>query len=434
MREIDSVNGHFEPVCARDEFYQPIDDEVPDLDPIQWAREMGYEVSPEANFRCGREIVEGQFSILKLARISSELRLTDEQRLKIQKALAGQSIGTLSDGFDARIGNKHVGSKFVESHKRFMDVVAHRRAENGHELESLKKMGHKRRKEAVDVIVRSEAERVLTAEAALYEITLRNMQLAKHVANKYKGSSTLPILDLFQVANIGIMTAAARYDFNVGQFSTYAHNWAMKEVKSAIAECDGVMTLPERARNELARNLKKIEKREQQLGRTLTSAELDGVLVEVRGKTIEEREERLGRRLTEDELDSALVEVREKFFDSLKCWNICLLSEPVRSGSGYGEAEFGDTIVSEEPEVDDIAMRYFVGNEVRIVMNEVLTPRERLALNLRFGISDGRPRSLDKVGEKFGITGEGARKAEVVAFEKLRADGRLEQLKEIVAI
>lgn len=429
-------NGHFDPMPAmdgvyRDEVFYDVEDEHVSLDTIDRAEVEMYEVNPEANFRCGREIVEGQFSILKLRRMNLELRLTDDQRMQVQDLLTSSKSEALYAGFVSRTSKKNVSEGFKDSHKRFMDEAALRSAEIESEIGNLKKRRNDEREEAISAAIDKEAGKITTAQAAHEEIVLRNMRLARVRAIRHGGYSALRLLDLIQYAKIGLMTAAAMYDYEVGQFSTYAHPWAVKFVQLGIAE-EGPITLSRTMRAEQTRNLKMIGESVRLLGRELTDDELDQVLIGGRKKFIEEKTRRLGRAFTDEELGAVLAEVKAKYFDFIRAQKIDSLNWTVSLDGDEVEVELGDTIADKGPAVDEVAMRFMLGSAVRMVLNEVLTPREYKTLDLRFGISDGRSRTRDEAGKEIGITGEGIRKREEVIFERLKKDGRLERLYELV--
>jgi len=434
MRERMNGNGHFDPTPAmdgvyRDEVFYDAEDEHISLDTIDRAEAEMYEVNPEANFRCGREIVEGQFSILKLRRMNLELRLNDEQGRQVQDLLAGSKSEALYAGFVSRTGKENVSEGFTSFHKRFMDKAALRSAEIESEIGNLKKRRNGERGQAIDVVIATEAEKIIAAQAACEEIVLRNMRLARYVAIKYGSYSTLPRLDLIQYAKIGLMIAATMYDYEAGQFSTYAYPWLRRGLQIGIAAED-LITLPREMRAEQTRSLRMIEEATRSLGRELTDEDLGQVLIRGRKKFIEEKTRRLGRVLTDEELGAVLAEVKAKYFDAIRAQKVDSLNWIISSDGE--EIELGDTIASGGPAVDEIAMRFILGSAVRMVMSEILTARQYKTLDLRFGISDGRSRTRDEVGKEIGITGEGIRKAEEVIFKRLKEDGRLERLYELV--
>jgi RNA polymerase sigma factor (sigma-70 family) len=227
-------------------------------------------------------------------------------------------------------------------------------------------------------------------EEAHRQFVNSNLRLVVSIAKKYQ-SSGLPLLDIVQEGNLGLIHAVDKFDWRKGfKFSTYATWWIRQAIQRGIANSARVIRLPVHAGDMLTALLKLRASLEGSLGRTPTLAELAG----------------------EAELPlEKVVEVLRYAVDTVS------LDEPVRDD---GDAELGDFVEDRNAVAPfEHAATSLLPNEVAKVLS-VLDERERTILTLRFGLDGGGERTLEEVAEYFGLTRERIRQIEARAMSKLR--------------
>jgi RNA polymerase sigma factor (sigma-70 family) len=227
-------------------------------------------------------------------------------------------------------------------------------------------------------------------EEAHRQFVNSNLRLVVSIAKKYQ-SSGLPLLDIVQEGNLGLIHAVDKFDWRKGfKFSTYATWWIRQAIQRGIANSARVIRLPVHAGDMLTALLKMRAQLEGSLGRTPTLAEL----------------------AAEAELPlDKVVEVLRYAVDTVS------LDEPVRDD---GDAELGDFVEDRNATAPfDAAAVSLLPGEVAKVL-KVLDERERTILCLRFGLDGGGERTLEEVAEHFGLTRERIRQIEARAMSKLR--------------
>ena len=344
---------------------------------------------------------KGQLSTKEILDALGELDFEPEQIEKFYDTLEAQGVEIIEDFADAPLDDIDFAAEAVSDENLESSLSTEGIAIDDPVKVYLKEIGRVpllSPEEEIDLAIRIKDG----DEAAKKRLSEANLRLVVSIAKRYLGRG-MQFLDLIQEGNLGLIKAVEKFDYTKGfKFSTYATWWIRQAITRAIADQARTIRIPVH----MVETINKVKKVSSQLlhtnGHEPSAEEISA------------------------ELDMPVDKVREI---------MRVAQEPVSLETPIGEEEdshLGDFIPDDDaPAPQDAASHTLLKEQLADVL-DTLTPREEKVLSLRFGLEDGRSRTLEEVGKEFNVTRERIRQIEAKALRKLRHPSRSKKLKDFL--
>ncbi len=353
-----------------------------------------------------RELIEqgkskGQLSTKEILDAIGELDFDPEQIEKFYDTLESQGVEIIEDFADAPLDDLDLNIQIDENEDMEAALSTEGIAIDDPVKVYLKEIGRVpllSPEEEIDLAIRiNEGD-----DAAKKRLSEANLRLVVSIAKRYLGRG-MQFLDLIQEGNLGLIKAVEKFDYTKGfKFSTYATWWIRQAITRAIADQARTIRIPVH----MVETINKVKKVSSQLLHTN------------------------GHEPTADEISLELDMPVDKVREIMR-----VAQEPVSLETPIGEEEdshLGDFIPDDDaPAPVDAASHILLKEQLADVL-DTLTPREEKVLRLRFGLEDGRSRTLEEVGKEFNVTRERIRQIEAKALRKLRHPSRSKKLKDFL--